>query len=84
MFVGQNATTASSFYSPADDVDEPFEGVFSTFPRPKKSARVAAHSSAELGAHTSSSTLSAHQMPPVPSFDDFGMTEEEAEGEEEV
>ena len=57
---------------------------FLPLPRPKKSARAAAHSSAELGAHSSSSTLSAHQTAPVPSFDDFEMIEEEAEGEEEV
>ena len=31
-------------------------------PAQKKSGRVAAHSSAELGAHSTSSTLSAHQM----------------------
>ena len=37
---------------------------FRTFHQPRKSARVAAHSSAELGAHSSTSTLSAHQMAP--------------------
>ena len=36
--------------------------VFTTFPQLKKSARVSAHSSAEPGAHSTSSTLSAHQM----------------------
>ena len=35
---------------------------FRTFPQLKKSARVSAHSSTELGAHSTSSTLSAHQM----------------------
>ena len=84
-FLPGQGSTASSFYSPADDVDEPFEGGFSALlPGPKKTARVAAHSSAELGAHSSSSTLVAHQMAPVPSCDDFEMIEEEAEGEEEV
>ena len=37
---------------------------FALFPGPKKSARVAAHTSAELGTHSSSSTLSTHQMAP--------------------
>ena len=35
---------------------------FELFTSSKKSARVAAHSSAELGAHWTSSTMSAHQM----------------------
>ena len=37
-------------------------GFFRTFPRPEKCARVAGQSIAELGAHSSSSTLSAHHM----------------------
>ena len=36
---------------------------FRTFPRFPKSAKVASHSTAELGAHSSSSTLSAHHTP---------------------
>ena len=39
-----------------------FNGFSPLFPTQKKGARVAAHSSAELGAHLTSSTLSAHQM----------------------
>ena len=41
-----------------------FSRGFRTFPRPQKSARVAAHSSAELGAHSGSFTLNAHQVAP--------------------
>ena len=39
-----------------------FNVFFALFPQLKKSARVSAHSSAELGAHSTSSTMSAHQM----------------------
>ena len=46
-----------------DAPQEQFQGFFlPLFPGPKKSARVARQSSAELGAHSSSSTLSAHQV----------------------
>ena len=48
-----------------DDADERFFFKdFRIFPRPQQSARVAAHSSVELGAHSGSSTLSAHQVAP--------------------
>ena len=40
------------------------KGFFRTLPRPKKSARVAAYSSARVHGHSSSSTLSAHQISP--------------------
>ena len=47
-----------------------FKWRFLTFLRPKKSAKVAAHSSAELGAHSSSPTLSSHQMAPAAPLED--------------
>ena len=60
----QGSTTSSSF-SPAtdDDADEPGTGVFRTFPRSKKSAKVFSHSSQRVLRSVSSSELSAHQMP---------------------
>ena len=65
---GQVSTASSSVHRSStaalNTADEPFDGVCRTFPRPQKIARVAAHSSAELGAHSSPSTLSAHQMAP--------------------
>ena len=63
---GQISTTSSSFSRSAD---EPFEGDFRTFPQKKKSARVTGQVSAELGAQSSSSTLSAHQMAPTEGID---------------
>ena len=51
-------------------VEEPFDVFFCTFPRPRKSAKVAAYSSAELGAHSSSSTLSARKMAPAAHLED--------------
>ena len=45
------------FPVPLGDADE---GVFRTFPRPKKSAKVRAHSRSELAAHSSSSTPGAY------------------------
>ena len=38
------------------------QGVFHTFPRPQKSATVTSQSSANLGAHSSSSTSSAYGL----------------------
>ena len=43
--------------------DELGQRVFRTFPRSKKSAEVSGQSSARVHAHSSSSELSAHQMP---------------------
>ena len=59
---GQGSPASSSFQSPAgsdDDADEPGEGVFRTFPRPKKSAKLASHSGSELLAESSPSTPAA-------------------------
>ena len=57
---------SSSSHSPAgvhEDAEEPVEGVFRTFPRPKKSAKVR-YSGARVPRDVISSTLSAHQMAP--------------------
>ena len=59
---GQGSPASSSFQSPAgsdDDVDEPGEGVFRTFPRPKKSAKLASHSGSALLPESSPSTPAA-------------------------
>ena len=56
FFPGQGSTAL------LDAPQEHFQWFFLTFPQLKKSNRVSAHSSAELGAHSTSSTLSAHQM----------------------
>ena len=61
---GQGSPASSSFHSPAgsdDDADEPGEGVFRTFPCPRKSVRVIPHLGSQLD--SSSSEPSAHQMP---------------------
>ena len=47
------------------DEDDGFQGVFRTFPQPKKSAKVTRQSSPRVPASASSSELSAHQMPPA-------------------
>ena len=52
-------TVPKRFWKPRRTI---FKGFFRTFPWSKKSPRVAAQVSAELGAHPSSSTLSTHQM----------------------
>ena len=44
------------------DEDEGFQGVFRTFPQPKKSAKVTRQSSPRVPASASSSELGAHQM----------------------
>ena len=49
--------SAVDFPVPLGDADE---GVFRTFPRVKKSAKVSARSRSELAAHSSSSTPGAH------------------------
>ena len=63
---GSSASSSSS-HSPAgvhEDAEDLCEGVFRTFHRPKKSAKVTRHWSARVPRHVSSSTLSAHQMAP--------------------
>ena len=60
-FAGQSSTAYSSHVGAADGAGQ---GVFRTFPRKKKSAKQGPHSGSELGADFTSSTLSAHQMPP--------------------
>ena len=65
-FRPRQGSAASSSYSPAgsdDDADEPGIGVFRTFPRLKKVAKVTSHSSQRVLRSVSSSELSAHQMP---------------------
>ena len=62
----QGSLASSSFHSPAgsdDDADEPGTGVFRTFPRLKKSAKVTLHSSPTVLRSVSSSELSAHRVP---------------------
>ena len=64
---GQGSAASSPSHSPAgvlEDANEPVEGFFRTFPRPKKSAEVTRQWSARELRHSSSSTLSAHQMAP--------------------
>ena len=51
--------------SSAGPADEDFTGVFRTFPIEKKVGSAGQVVSAQLGEHVSSSTLSAHQMPPA-------------------
>ena len=61
---GQVSPASSSFHSPAgsdDDADVPGQGVFRTFPRPKKSAKLAAHSGSELLPESSPSTPAAQR-----------------------
>ena len=60
-FVGQGSTASSSRVGAADGAGH---GVFRTFPQIKKSAKHGPHSGSALGADLTSSTLSAHQMPP--------------------
>ena len=58
---GQSSSASSS--SPAGvhgSADGPGEGVFRTFPRKKKSAKIGPHSGSELSADFTSSTLAAH------------------------
>ena len=57
---GQSSSSSSRLH---DGPDDGIQGVFSTFPRTKKSAKRSPHSGSELGADFTS-TLSAHQMPP--------------------
>ena len=58
---GQTSSASSS--SPAgvhDSTDGPVEGVFRTFPRKKKSAKIGSHSGSELLPESSPSTPAAH------------------------
>ena len=58
-----------------DVVDEGIQGVFRTFPRPKKSAEVTCQSSLRVLGSVSSFELSSHQMAPAEESDETGEDE---------
>ena len=61
---GQSSSSSSHFPAGVHEVmNELGEGFFHTFPRKKKSARVAGQVGAQLGGHVSPSTLSAGAVP---------------------
>ena len=77
---GQGSTaSSSSSHVRAGAVDEPFQGVFRTFPRLKKSARLGPHSGSELGADFTPWTPAAYAESMAGAYD-----ESEAESEAEV
>ena len=82
-FLPRQGSTASSSSSHvrAGAVDEPFQGVFRTFPRLKKSAGLGPHSGSELGADFTPWTPAAHAESMAIDDDE---SEAESESEAEV
>ena len=64
---GQGSSSRRFF----QDEDEGFQGVFHTFPQPKKSPKVTRQSSPRVPASASSCELSAHQMAPAGESDEL-------------